>query len=289
MTFSERSCKFLAKRLGRLLSGQGARWVQNPVFVIGSARSGTTLLANLLGRHKDIAHFSEANEVWDPKGFPWARSDLKRPPSWLDPYTFNRMWWEDVTTGYYKVLQATFGIYQRLRRKKLFLNKSPMNTFRIACILKFFPGARFIHIFRDGRAVAFSHMEKEYVKMQEEKESYRKRSCFYSKDELLEIMARFWVEHINEVEKQKKELSLKENRIMYELNYEDFCLDPYEEMRKIFDFLGLDEKRSNIRLFPAIESRNDKYKRSLSAAQVGKVTLIMKDALIRKGYSASGE
>lgn len=280
----ERIYRILAKKIGRIIPKTAAKWVINPIFIIGCARSGTTLLANLLGRHKDIAHFSEANDVWDPFGYPWAESNLKRPPNWLDPYTFNAMWWQDAAKKHTSVIRGTFGAYQRLRRKRYFLNKSPMNTFKIPYILEIFPQARFIHIYRDGRAVIFSYMKKEYEKMRGAAETYKKKGHFYQQEELLEIMAHSWVAHIDEVEKQKKESALEENELIHELSYEELCANPQEEMHKIYAFLGLAGDRSNIVSLPVIQNRNYKYRIDLSPAQIEKVGLIMKDALVSKGY-----
>jgi hypothetical protein len=47
--------------------------LHNPIFIIGTARSGTTLLVRLLGSHPDIANWSEANVIWDPTGYPYCQ------------------------------------------------------------------------------------------------------------------------------------------------------------------------------------------------------------------------
>lgn len=285
MTSKERVLRQVAKKIGPLIAHSAREWCKNPIFIVGCARSGTTLTADLLGRHRDIAHFSEANEVWDPKGYPWVRSDLKRPPNWLDPITFNQMWWQEVSgSAYDQVIPAVFGLFQKLSGKSVFLNKSPMNTFKIPYILKIFPKARFIHIYRDGRAVIFSYMKKEYEKIKSHHEVYRRRGYDFHGEDLLRVMAKSWVDHIEEVEKQKEELELIKKGLIYELAYEDFCIDPGAALEGLYDFLQLDRQRWGINSLPAIGSRNYKFKEQLTTGQVEEVTGIMLGSLKKKGY-----
>lgn len=278
-----KSLKRIAKRIGTYMPTMASKWIKNPVFVIGCGRSGTTLLANVLGRHKDIANYSEANDIWDPNGYPWRFSNLTRPPVWKDPHTFNRMWWEDVSeTGYVRKIKGIFGAYQFLSRKKIFLNKTPMNTFKIPYILDIFPGSKFIHIYRDGRAVSYSYQKKEYNKMIENPEPYKSTGHFYNDKTLLEMMAKSWVDHIMEVEKQKQELGQK--FIVFELSYEKFCENPPEMMNEIYDFLEIDKNRTEIQKFPTIKNMNFKYKNDLNEDVIRKLNRIMRSALIKKGY-----
>jgi len=136
--------------------------IVRPVFLIGCGRSGTTLLNNLLRLHVDIACWSEANEILDPEWYPrqkHGKSDRYRAPLEYDPVAFTRDWWESAKVRQRHV-RACFGAYQLLRRKRIFINKSPFNTFRIPHLLEMFPDARFVHIARDGRAVVYSYVRK---------------------------------------------------------------------------------------------------------------------------------
>ncbi len=104
--------------------------LKNPYFLIGSGRSGTTLLAGLLGMHRDVANWSEANEILDPQWYPWRPSNQHLPPMEFGPVAFTKRWWQDAQQRQGEI-RATFGAYQWLQRKSCFLNKSPFNTFRI--------------------------------------------------------------------------------------------------------------------------------------------------------------
>jgi hypothetical protein len=280
----DRIYKYSAKKIGKHFAGISGKWIKNPIFIVGCGRSGTTLITDILGKHKDIADFSEANDLWDPNGYPWRYSDLKRPPEWLDPITFNRLWWEDISRGYFRVIKGTFGAFQKISRKKYFLNKSPMNTFKISYITEIFPDASFIHVYRDGRAVVYSYMQKERQKMIQMPKPYKKKGFYYEEDELLEILGKFWVAHITEIERQNKIFILKRKTSILEICYENFCEHPQIELNKIFKFVKVNEKRIDLSELPDIQNRNYKFQQNLSKGQINKITSIMKDTLVTKGY-----
>jgi len=278
----DRVYKFLSRRIGGIIPKIASNWIKNPIFVIGAARSGTTLISKLLGMHKDIAHFSEGNDTWDPNGYPWWLSDLKRPPDWVDPYKFNRMWWDDVSNGYYIKFKSVFGWYQKLERKENLLNKSPMNTFKIPYLLELFPDARFVNIYRDGRAETFSYFKKIYHRIVTHEEIYKKTGYYFSKDELLNKLAQFWVLSLQEVENQKNVLNIDDR--LYEASYEGFCNNPKYELGKLYDFLNLESSRNGIKITPEIKNMNYKYKKELSKEQIERITGIMAEMLENKGY-----
>ena len=91
---SPRRAKKAARYLARPAPGYFARKLRNPVFIIGSGRSGTTLLINTLAVHDDIATYSgEANDLWHPQTYPWRDSKHRDflPPIWVDPEDFTRL------------------------------------------------------------------------------------------------------------------------------------------------------------------------------------------------------
>jgi len=273
--------KFLSRKIGKIIPNITSNWVTEPVFMIGCARSGTTMIADILGQHRDIAHYSEANDIWDPNGYPWYESDLQRPPNWIDPYKFNEIWWKDTKDRYIEI-KGVFGFFQKLSRKKMFLNKTPMNTFKIPYILEMFPTAKFINVIRDGRAVTLSYFKKTNKKMVEHSKIYKSKNFYFNKDDLLDKLAQSWVEHIKEVELQSKKLNIQ-NRI-FEISYENFCNDPKKSISSIYDFLNLDLKKSGIVNFPKTKNMNYKYKNELSLKQIDRITDIMRKTLIKKKY-----
>ena len=117
-----RGCVTLARKMARLAPGFAKSRLCRPVFLIGCGRSGTTLLNNMLRLHRDIATWSEANDILDPDWYPWRESSARRPPMEYDPQEFTRDWWNNVRGD---DIRSCFGAYQWLQRKPVFVNKSP--------------------------------------------------------------------------------------------------------------------------------------------------------------------
>ena len=225
--------------LARSFSDFFCNKVSNPIFLIGCFRSGTTLLSRLLDMHRDIANWSEANEILDPQWFPWQPANSHLTPLEYDPVAASTRWWNDNQLRQ-KEIQANFGAYQWLQQKSHFLNKSPYNTFRIPYLLEMFPKARFIHIYRDGRAVAYSHAIKITKGNHLQEWPEPQRTLFTeSFDELVVWLATFWKTCLEEVTQQNKALGLVERGIMLDLNYEELCSNPFETLDQICHFIDL--------------------------------------------------
>jgi len=111
------------------------------VFIIGSPRSGTTILGEILDKHNEISQWYEPYFVWD-------RSFRNCPD---DERTA-----EEATPRIVKQVCKDFLRYKKMTGSKIIVDKSPRNSLKIPFIMKIFPQARFIHILRDGRDVTLS-------------------------------------------------------------------------------------------------------------------------------------
>lgn len=126
----------------------------NPVFVIGSPRSGTTILAWSLAEHSAFAAFGESQVLSDL--FADGRLDANycragRPyGSWLVQQGVSRVeFLQYVGLG----LNALFTSRSKGLR---WIDQTPNYTRLADTIADMFPGARFLHILRDGRRVVHS-------------------------------------------------------------------------------------------------------------------------------------
>jgi hypothetical protein len=108
--------------------------LQRPIIVIGSPRSGTTLLGNLLGTHPLLAQLEEPRLTW--KYGNDDKSDLLRA--------------QDARPEVCKHIRSVFGSAVSAAGKSRLIEKTPSNSLRMKFVDKVLPGCIFIHTIRDG-------------------------------------------------------------------------------------------------------------------------------------------
>ena len=99
-----------------------------PIFLVGSPRSGTTLTVNLFGTHPDVANWSEGGRLWDPIHY-------------HDPEADHHWTAEDATPGQIRRLHRWCEWYRQSHGKARFVNKHPRNSVRIDYLRRVFPDA----------------------------------------------------------------------------------------------------------------------------------------------------
>jgi hypothetical protein len=120
------------------------------VFIVGCYNSGTTLLAQLLGRHPDISGMpTEGHFVTDQfiKDF-----DIGLPRMWVDREDLFRLTEGDEGPDSTR-LKKEWGMRLDLS-KPVLLEKSPPNGARTRWLQKHFENAHFIGLVRNGYAVS---------------------------------------------------------------------------------------------------------------------------------------
>lgn len=131
------------------------------VFIVGAGRSGTTWLHLMLGAHPEIATGQESqifdrylrklDEQWN-RELHYPQTDALRQhgiSSYIGPEKFYGLMRDFAVGVFENVLGAKPGA-------SMFLEKSPNNSFNVDLIIRCFPGARFVHVIRDGRDVVTS-------------------------------------------------------------------------------------------------------------------------------------
>ena len=155
--------------------------VDTPVFVIGTGRCGTTALMDLIAYHGEFAWPSQYTARWPARPRLAALSRIVELPPFSSRLRFARFvpkhaenyaeWDErfpgfaepfrdlvasDVTPLVEERIRASVRDLTRFQRKPRYITKYT-GWSRIGFVKAIFPDAKFIHIVRDGRAVAYSY------------------------------------------------------------------------------------------------------------------------------------
>jgi hypothetical protein len=147
------------------------------LFIVGCARSGTTLLHRIVDAHPLVAITPEMHWVSnrlrtdDPRNeslvTPEVIAELtehKRSHFGLDRADFEGLLGPDESVPYRAFLGRLFGLYGRVREKPIVGNKTPAYVRHLPELHAQWPEARFVHIVRDGRNVCLSILNWESAK-----------------------------------------------------------------------------------------------------------------------------
>ncbi|MDP8903877.1 MAG: sulfotransferase [Chloroflexota bacterium] len=178
-----------------------------PIFIIGCARSGTTLLRLVLDSH---SHISAGPET---KFLPDMARMIER---WKLPAKFGlpREYWLERMREFYGTLQAD---YMRARGKRRWAEKSPVYTLHLDLLEELYPDAQYVHLIRDARDVVASTRDRW---------GYR---AGYS------TALRKWRRYVTTARAFGAQVGPQR---YYELRYEDLVAAPEARMRELIAFLG---------------------------------------------------
>jgi len=223
-------------------------------FIIGSPRSGTSLLYNLLAYHDEFSYFNSSSHFkWslynlnhngkkrkfiDRLGkyiFQFDTKKLKLNTKLILPSEsediFNRSIevYRHIKSHQYlmhkprivnpKLLEDNIKKHNLFFKKKNFLCKSPFNSFRIRALNKSYDNCYFIHISRNGYLTSDSIRENKFK--------------YFSKSLKTDNPKRFWEMHIQAIFDEIKSHGIK----IYQIKYEELISNPQFELTKLFEWM----------------------------------------------------
>jgi len=281
--------------------------LDRPIFIIGAARSGTTLLAEVVSRHPDVSYWIEPKYIWRYRGAR-SRSDVRCA--------------DEATPGVAAYIRRRFERRCARDGRARFAEKTPSNCLRIPFINQIFDDGLFLNIQRDGRDATLSSHKKwtnppasgPIVRRATSFEIPLRDAPFYAADWLrdslgralfpkkghiwgpltpgiqevrrthdaLETCAIQWRDSVRAVLAGMAEVSAERQLT---LRYEELARDPAGVLARILQFLGL-APDAGLKRYTLESVRADSVGRWRQAdpEMVARITPLIGDAMAELGY-----
>ncbi|MEA2497728.1 MAG: hypothetical protein QOH26_133 [Actinomycetota bacterium] len=200
-----------------------------PFFVVGSARSGTTLLRLILNSHPEVAVPPESRFITElsPRSgevnvddYLSALAGHRRFQSWhTDIESVRSLIGPHEKVPYSTAIQRTYEAFARQHNKTRWGDKTPRYVENIPQLVTLFPDAQIIHLVRDGRNVALSYAETDFG------------------PKTIAKAAQIWKHRVSRGIEDGRPLGPTRYA---EIKYEDFVADTEGVVKDICNFLGID-------------------------------------------------
>ncbi|MFG0331071.1 MAG: sulfotransferase family protein [Phycisphaerales bacterium] len=259
----------------RLIARTNQPRLDRPVFILGVPRSGTSVFCNRFGAHRDLAHWSEAPTVWDPR-----HRDPKADHRWTE---------KESTPSTIRRINNNFAFYTRLKGKSRFVNKHPRNSLRVPFLVEGWPDCFLIHVERDPRAVTNSlihEVERERWRQRLPLGSFARPPGWREFDRAATPVERFSRMVVATYETLLDDLdSLDLRDRVFTVRYEEFATDCRSTLRAAFEHCELPIDEGAIEAAPErLENRNYKWLEKRTRDEVEIMRDILTPLLIRMRY-----
>ncbi|MBT8421961.1 MAG: sulfotransferase [Gammaproteobacteria bacterium] len=141
----------LASAGRRIANRADAPTPDRPLFILGTGRSGTTILGKVLSMHRDVGWLNEPKLMWHLAA-PF--EDLNG--NYTDAPARYRLDAGDASDAARQAISNLYATYLGTTRNSRVLDKYPEMIFRIPYIKALFPDARFIFLVRNGMDTCLS-------------------------------------------------------------------------------------------------------------------------------------
>jgi omega-hydroxy-beta-dihydromenaquinone-9 sulfotransferase len=291
--------------------------VVKPIFVVGTGRCGSTAFHKLLGLHPQVMWLSGFAEEFPtrPQWNRWAVTAMGSPTlrrifgKRIKPGENYGFWYQyargfaepgrdlvgaDVTPRVKRQIHSVFEQMLTPKRSRLLIKLTGWS--RIGFVDEVFGDAKFIHIVRDGRAVASSLL---HVNQWQWRGWYGPYSWRYgplpaedqaaweaSNRSFVALAGLQWKLHTRSLEAARQQL---EPGRFLEVKYETLCEQPLATIERVLEFAELPATPEFERQVKGttIRDMSGRWRDDLSAEQQALLTGLLRDDLVRYGYEVS--
>lgn len=288
--------------------------VIKPIFIVGTGRCGSTAFHKLLGAHPQLMWLSGFAEEFPfhPALNRWAVTAQGNPlikrlfGARIKPGEFYGFWYKhaygfaepgrdlvgaDVTPRVKKQVRTIFSQLLTPKRDRMLIKLTGWS--RIGFLKEIFNDAKFIHIVRDGRAVANSYL---HINEWQWRGWYGPYSWRYgplspedqatwerSNRSFVALAGLQWRIHTRAIEQARAAVDPGQ---YLEVKYETFCEDTSETCRRVVEFAELEQSPRFERHVAASPIRDtDRWRKDLNVEQQTLLTSLLREDLVRYGYS----
>lgn len=273
-----------------------------PFFILGSPRSGTSLLSRMLDSHERLAvpyetlvfeNFSSALRYYGDLSerdnqYALLRDILRTRilSYWTPTPAFDEVAPLIENPGFAGVIEALICSTASSEEIAAWGEKSPGHVFYWEEINACFPNAKVIHIVRDGRDVASSIIR-----------ARMGPTIYYA-------AARMWCKYVDAIEEIR--LACPDDRYV-EVRYEDLLSSPRESLARTCDYLGVSYSETMLAFHensspyqtdavnkenlqqPLMESNKEKWRRQMTDRQIQEFESVAAEHLKRYDYPTANQ
>ena len=246
--------------------------IEKPVFILGTGRSGTTILGIVLSMHRDVGFLNEPKALWHSI-YPY--EDLIG--SYSRGTAHYRLNETEATHKIVKNAHRLFGAYLAATFSTRVLDKYPELIFRVPFVKSIFPDAKFIFLVRNGWDTCSSikywserlgkndgaktldwwgvdrrkwkYLVEQLVPEHPDLAPYAESMKKWTKQS--DMAAVEWIATMREGMRLVEEYPNDVLRV----NYEDLCSNTYKELSRMVEFLELQQNDTKFYQYAEISLR----------------------------------